>query len=233
MPRYTKEPRSCEKHAKLISLNEAYAKVSQQSEDNRRRQRQRRSAIRSLSRWTGIPEAGIPGNPEDLRKVFDQVRRSGVGIRPHTLANVKSVCLGMIAESSLVDGVQKRGTRQKPLSPLWFNYYERLDSRRLRTCLKRFIHYLCDAAITPQSVDDAVFSSYCQHIHQISLQANVERIFRDAALAWNDARALFPDLELAALLVPPSKRAKTLLGMEELAPTLQVETAQFLSLIHI
>lgn len=214
-------------NAKPVSLADAYAKVAQRPDPNRRRQRERSSAIRSLSRWTNRRDSELPVDPKELRKVFDQVNRSGVGIRPHTLANVKSICLDMITESGFVEGLRSRGGRQAPLSPTWSAYVQRLPTRRLKTYLKRYVRFLSEENIKPTAANDAVYARYTERLGDLSLQANLHRVVRDTAKAWNEARPLFPDLDLPAITVPASKRQKTLTDIDLLPATFQSDDANF------
>lgn len=211
---------------KTVSLADARMITARLSTTSRSRQRAQSSAVRSIARWTGLPPDRLPAHPDQLRPIFDAVAKSGAAVRPHTLANVKLACLDMIADSGLVDGLRHRA-RRKPLSPIWEAFYQELDTRRLRVCLTRIIRYSSNAAVVPTEFNDEVFSRYCDYVSQTSLQANLHRLFRQTAIAWNDARPLFPDLKLAMLTVPPSKRVRTLVALDDLAPTMQAQIADF------
>ncbi|CAD7044371.1 MULTISPECIES: site-specific integrase [Pseudorhizobium] len=209
------------------SLADLLRKIERTPDTNRRQLRERRAAIRRLSKWSGLPPSQIPASPQGLRAVFDRVHRSGAGVRPHTIANVKYCCLDLLTESGINPSMRRRGQRPNPIHEEWSTYYQRLPTKYLKVCLTRLVHYFDTTNILPPSVDDAAFLRFASHVEETSLQANFPRMIRDAARAWNEATRLPENVLLQPVTVPASQRARKLLATEDLLLSLQRDITAF------
>lgn len=165
----------------------------------RQQRRDMASACNTTAKWFGLLPSAIPASTAFLRKRFDRLHPSHLGVSARRIGNVKSLLLRAIREAGLSSALTGY---QCPMSPEWRNLYDRIDDKYLRTGLSRFMRYCTKQGISPAAVDDGVARNYLQALETESLVKNPRELHQNCCRLWNKVSALIGDWPDITLTVP-------------------------------
>lgn len=191
----------------------------------RQQRRDMASACNTTAKWFGLPLSAIPASPAFLRKRFDRLHPSHVGVSERRIGNVKSLLLRAIREAGLSTAL---GDYQCPLSPEWQNLFTQIDDKYLRTGISRFLRYCSKQGILPSDVNDVVASNYLEALETESLVKRPRELHQTCCRLWNKVGVSVEDWPETTLTVPRYDNNKYTIPDSMIPLPLQAEIDDYL-----
>jgi integrase len=157
-----------------------------------------RSAISRFCALTGEEPGGIALDLGQLRNRLNAINPVAAGIRPKSLANIRSDLFAAITAS----GLKPISPARQSLTDSWLALRSMLRTKRRRIGLSRLSHYGSAKDIAPTGVNDDVIAGFMDSVREASLHRKPNDLHRQTTVIWNEIVADFPELGLRQVSVP-------------------------------
>lgn len=122
------------------------------------------------------------------------------------MVNIRSLTLAALREAGIA---VMAGRSREPLSPAWAVLKAKLEGRRLRYGLCRFISFCSGQNIAPEQVDHTTFARFEAALAAQSFVKVPAEIYRNACLFWNRASRAVPGWPNVIIEIPVRGRRYT------------------------
>jgi hypothetical protein len=177
-----------------VSLADLLTRIGSDSELSERRRRDLRSSLRTLARTVGRDPGAIEADFAVLQRLTRDIHSRQAGVSPKRWSNIRS---------DIAFAVRRYRLRQplriaRHLTSAWRALRDRIQDDRIKHGLSRFIRYCDRRDLAPQEVTRATFDQYHRWLHEQTLVAKPDRLFKETCRLWNRAMRLvngWPRLE--------------------------------------
>ncbi len=186
-------------------------------------QRDLLSAINTLARWLELPLDKIPADRKDIRRGFERLNASQLGVSKKRFANVRSV-VDQALEFGMM-GSFKKGVAE--ISAAWADLLALVPEGWQRFKMMQLARYCSQGNISPARVSMATFEAWrAWRVENAALAAKPGRIVDDAWSLWNRCAKEIAPWPHAAIPKPGKSKA-VLIPLGQLPLSLQEELRAF------
>ncbi len=181
------------------------------------------SAVNTFAKWLELPLDKIPADRRSLRKGFDGLNASQLGVSKKRFANVRSG-----VDQALDHGMMGNYNETiQVVAPAWQTLLELVPEGWQRFKVAQLARYATNKKIDPSDVTAETFTTWTTWREEnASLSAKPERIVKDVWMLWNRcAREVsgWPQAEIPR----PSKKSAVLLPLDQFSDSFQEELKAF------
>ncbi len=148
-----------------------------------------------------MPLSQIPAETVWLSSRLSKIAPARLGITKKTWANIVSNGLAALVQA----GVTKTPLRRLRLDDEWQMLWSKLEDRRLRISLRRFMGFCSRQGIRPEAVSDRNVTEFAEALTIASLHKNPHSPIYYLTIAWNKAAGRIAGWPNVRLTVPRKK----------------------------
>lgn len=187
--------------------------------------REVRSAIRSMGKVLGLPLAQIPAAPAELGVLVEKAMPAMAGVKPARWARVTSL---------VRQGLKRAGIEVMPgraghdLAPEWAQLLDALPSHSHRYGLSRVLRHFTRLGVLPAAVSLADFEGYRKALKTTAMEADGEAAYGRMSRHWNAAVGLlgeWPKLRLSK----EGDHRRYAMAWDEFPPAFVADVERFLT----
>ncbi|MDP1632512.1 MAG: tyrosine-type recombinase/integrase [Caulobacter sp.] len=171
------------------------------------RNKDMRSAVRTVIKACRRPGSAISVKPAELAQVLREATPALVGVSEGRWRNAVSSTRAALRECGIA---VMPGRDRMGLSDSWRVVVELLPERRFRVGMSRMLSYFTRSGLTPTDVTASHFDDYHQELLTNSLHRSPEAAFRTSVRLWNQAVTAVPGWPKLNIALEPDPRRYSL-----------------------
>ena len=187
-----------------LTLGDVLTAVRTADLPNRQRQ-EWASALRTIGRALDRPLERILADPRHLAPRLKAAAPRAIGMSPRSWRNVRSRLRKAL---SLVRSMSP-GRNTNPFTPAWEALWRRLESRRVKISLSRFVRWCSAAGIEPAAVTETTFTEFRDHLDD-GLLKHPDAVFAELVRAWRVAQRTVEGWPTVSITIPDRRDHWTL-----------------------
>lgn len=203
-----------------LTLSDVIGRLEQDTRLSPPRRRDLISAVRRISKVSGVDPRFAPACLKAMRPHIRAVRPARHDLAPKTWSNLRSDFRAAIT------GATPQADRKR--DPSWDRLRPALPNERMKKGLSRFIRFCERSGIAPTVVSDAVSARFLAYLETSTMLAVPQDCHRRTCRLWNEAARTIDGWPRVDLSVPGYRKPRQTLRISSFPESLQREVENYL-----